>query len=478
VAWEGPGFSREIITGDYLASYAGEKGLGESSAKEIYRLGYSVGFFDATQALAFKPQYPPLDQDEDGVYDNWELANGLDPNDPTDAVSDPDNDLLVAADEFLLGTSENNPDTDGDGIPDGAEFALQLDPLDASDASGDLDGDGASNLDEYLAGTDLSDSNSVPEAEQQLVFAQGFVGQYFQGTEFDQFLVAQRETEIQFRAGYGSFVEQQPNDDFSARWLGEFTAPHNAGERAYTFRVTTDDGVRLFVGGQLLISQWRNRSPTTNTAQLSLAPGEAATMVMEYYERGGGAVAEFSITDEATGENLQLANVVRSPDVSEPVSVDTDNDGMPDTWELRNGLLPWADDAAAVNNVGGVTNLEAFQTSVSPWTLEPQSSPESPAMDEGQTAGPVLPDTAVTLTWTAPLTRVNGSSIALSEIASYEIYYGLSPDELSNTMVVSGDQTSAEISDLASGTWYFSISVIDTEGLKSEPSEVVSKTVP
>lgn len=86
---------------------------------------------------------------------------------PSDANSDPDNDLLVAADEFLLGTSENNPDTDSDEIPDGAEFAFGLDPLNPSDAQGDLDGDGFTNLREYLTNTDPTDDASMPEVEEE-----------------------------------------------------------------------------------------------------------------------------------------------------------------------------------------------------------------------------------------------------------------------------------------------------------------------
>lgn len=484
LAWSGPGFSQSILSGNALASFA-ETTTSEiiQSPEEVYREGYAVGFLDGSAGFKYTPLFPPPDQDNDGLYDNWEIVHGLDPLNPEDATSDPDNDLLVAADEFLIGTAENNPDTDGDGITDGDEYAYNLDPLDATDAAGDLDGDGVTNLDEFLAGSNPAEPDAPamdePDGSGELAYIRGVTGQYFQGMNFDKFLIARHELEIQFDAGSGAFVPEQPYDNFSARWYGEFTAPHDKGTRSYTFSTRTDDGTRLYIDGEQFISAWRDQGATSYTASLPLEAGQTVTLLMEYYENGGAAVAQLFVTDTSTDTNLNLYTVTRSPDLQISNMADTDNDGIPDVWELRNGLDAWRDDASDINNNAGISNIEAYQSSISPWTLEPVVTSESQTADEGTITEPAPTTLATaTLSWTAPLTRVDGSSIALSEIQSYEILYGQSPDNLTNTTVVGGSQTTAEISGLTSGTWYFSIRVVDADGLKSENSEILSYKVP
>ena len=57
--------------------------------------------------------------------------------------------------------SSTPPDTDNDGLPDAWEIANGLDPNDNTDAAKDADGDTQSNADEYIAGTDPQSRTSV-----------------------------------------------------------------------------------------------------------------------------------------------------------------------------------------------------------------------------------------------------------------------------------------------------------------------------
>jgi hypothetical protein len=58
------------------------------------------------------------DRDGDGLPNDYELAHGLDPDDPWDARADVDGDGWNFTDEYRAGTDPYAPDSDGDGIGD------------------------------------------------------------------------------------------------------------------------------------------------------------------------------------------------------------------------------------------------------------------------------------------------------------------------------------------------------------------------
>ncbi|MFH1984392.1 MAG: hypothetical protein ABIL58_21325 [Pseudomonadota bacterium] len=142
-----------------------------------YRISVSAapgqGEFQWDYALAWQVI---ADGDRDTMPDGWELTHGLNPDDPADAVLDPDQDDLANAQEFITGTDPNEADSDSDGVLDGAEKTFWVDHfgtwLDDYDGDGqannlldaDADGDGALDGVEILQGTDPSDPLDSPAA--------------------------------------------------------------------------------------------------------------------------------------------------------------------------------------------------------------------------------------------------------------------------------------------------------------------------
>jgi hypothetical protein len=77
---------------------------------------------------------------------------------------------------------------------------------------------------------------------------------------------------------------------YSARWLGQVQTVESG---YYKFQTFSDDGVRLWVNGKLVINNWTDHAGTYNqSAAVSLAAGKKYDIRLEYYNGLGGGVLE------------------------------------------------------------------------------------------------------------------------------------------------------------------------------------------
>ncbi|MFB0555078.1 MAG: PA14 domain-containing protein, partial [Phycisphaerae bacterium] len=123
---------------------------------------------------------------------------------------------------------------------------------------------------------------------------EGLKGEYYYGNAGNpwQTLVMERiDPTVDFSWGDGSPDPSMRSDDFTVRWTGMIEVP---ATDTYTFHTETDDGVRLFVNGQRIIHNWTDHSVTHNSGDIALIAGQKYEFILEWYERGGGAVCELS----------------------------------------------------------------------------------------------------------------------------------------------------------------------------------------
>lgn len=122
-----------------------------------------------------------------------------------------------------------------------------------------------------------------------------FCAEYYNNTSLTGNPVFTRnENHINYDWGGGGPGNGVNNDDFSVRWTGRFNFP-NGGN--YTFRAFTDDGMRIYVDGALVVDVWWPQPPTTHQGVKFLNAGEHEVKV-EYNEYGGGATAQVSWQQE------------------------------------------------------------------------------------------------------------------------------------------------------------------------------------
>ncbi len=132
----------------------------------------------------------------------------------------------------------------------------------------------------------------------------GLFGAYYSNqlkTFNDPATLVRIDTNINFNWGSGSPDPSISADSFTVRWTGSVRSQFN---QTYTFYTTTDDGVRLWVNGQLLIDEWVDQAPTTYSGSISLKAQQLYNIRMEFYENGGGAVAQLAWSSPSTTQAI------------------------------------------------------------------------------------------------------------------------------------------------------------------------------
>ena len=115
----------------------------------------------------------------------------------------------------------------------------------------------------------------------------GLTGNYFNRIDLSGPSVTRIDPTIPFRGiGGQSPLPGIGPDNWSARWTGKVQARHTG---KYTFTTGSDDGIRLWVNGQLLVDNWTYHGYTENSGTITLTAGQKCDIRLEFFEGGGGA---------------------------------------------------------------------------------------------------------------------------------------------------------------------------------------------
>ena len=280
------------------------------------------------------------DTDADGMDNDWEVENGLNPMDDTDAATDADGDSLTAVEEYNNRTDPNHKDSDRDLLTDYAEINIySTDPRDA-----------------------FSQSGNYTDAEYKLMIAHNGteITYRLNGKNKSVITILNTSTDDRFEYYYCDDVGQD-------LWqLAEINWPGGKSKTIWKDKGGVgrqDPRIPGFGGRIYRAAKWRDvdndgLSDAYEILLLGTSPNAKDSDEDRFLDRD----------EDPDGDGL--TNLQEYSKRTDPFSADTDNDGMPDGWEVffKFAPLDYKTNKHYMNmgpdddyDKDGLTNLKEFQ---------------------------------------------------------------------------------------------------------------------
>lgn len=365
------------------------------------------------------------DDDNDGMPNAWEEANGLNPTDPSDAGVDDDVDGLSNLAEFRRGTNPQKADTDGDGLSDSVETGtgvfVNAGNTGTNPIAVDTDGDGYTDGYEVAKSTNPLLDSSAPSVLSSKAININFKGGtdalpdghavagaagVVSSTHWNN--VSDRATPVgsgqdlidsDGTVQAGTWVEWSASNT----WLVSADTPADAqGALMGGYLDTTDASlttvtVRNIPYRTYLVYVYFDGDSTgrygTYTAKGFGEETQTLTQIRDnanwpvaagggefVHAKENGMEGNYMIFSGLTGGTVVVtatpAGGTRAPinGIQIVGAQDGDNDGMPDVWEILHGLNPGSNaDAAADPDQDGSPNLQEYQRGTLPKVADTDS---------------------------------------------------------------------------------------------------------
>lgn len=209
---------------------------------------------------------------------------------------------------------------------------------------------------------------------------------------------------------------------------------------------------------------------TTSNIVIRVSDGSLTTSLPAF------SITVVNTNDAPTISGTPMTSVTAgSPYSFQPIAMDVDGDNL--SFSIAN-RPPWATFNTSTGRLSGVPGREHVGTtsniviSVSDGTTTRSLPGFGITVNANQVVG------TARVSWDAPVARENGDALSMQQINGYKVYYGSQQGNYPNSVTINDAYTTeVTIGNLASGTYYFVVTVVDTQGNESEYSNVGSKVI-
>jgi hypothetical protein len=114
----------------------------------------------------------------------------------------------------------------------------------------------------------------------------GLSATYYNNIDFTGSSVSRTDPVIDFNWGHGSPAPGIDPTTYSVRWTGTLTPPQTG---VYRISTTSDDGVRVQVGNELIVNSWTLHPRMSNSGSIALTGGKSYPIKVEYFQQSRAA---------------------------------------------------------------------------------------------------------------------------------------------------------------------------------------------
>jgi hypothetical protein len=189
--------------------------------------------------------------------------------------------------------------------------------------------------------------------------------------------------------GSGPVAGSNLSEDVVVKYEGNITS--DISETIY-FYAPGDDGVRLYINGELIINDWVDKGGGGSVSTgVEFESGTSQTIVMYYYENGGGAWVQL-YWDKGNGFEIvpdTAFNVTQPDEQLQNTLTEELNTTIATLVEVVNQIQLKVEQVIVTNN-NAITQIQVIYASPVPPTPEPPVDPVSP--EPTQPSEPVQPE--------------------------------------------------------------------------------------
>ena len=242
---------------------------------------------------------------------------------------------------------------------------------------------------------------------------------------------------------------------------------------ALTFSISSKPGWAGFSSstGRLSGTPGDTNVGTYNNIVVSVSDGTASVSLPAFSIRVDAGNTAPQISGTPTGAMVASDNYA-----FQPTATDADGDALTFSISSKPGWAGFSSSTGRLSGTPGDTNVGTYNNiviSVSDGTASVSLPAFSIRVDavQAQTG-------SLTLSWTSPVTRVDGTPLSLADINGFRIYYGESAGSYPNIVdVADGTTQTATVNDIPVGTYYIVMTTYDIDGRESVSTPEISTTV-